>query len=506
MADLNINIVPGGLRIVSEFSDFILNEFSTKRNDISKNELVIVGDIKSNYAEYKINFDLVDDVYFNDVVYTTAESLQGSLSNISTNSSIKINGKSPGTLFGDDMRITRRVPVASGKYSQGLPLHAINYSINGSGYWKIVDDGGQLNGASEFGTGTDADGKIYISSKGLNRYQAGQLSYYLFTSAWKAISSANGDFVALVGASLPGLAIDGQDGDIKEGFMFGWIRESGTLKPVFRRYKRFTPTDYDCVSTVEAASNLSIFELEVGYLGIHPSLIYRVNQYTLAQDLVKEIIFEQDVTSVDDPNMAISVYLENLGNTTNIAIRNGSFQYGNYAERESADPSARAINDSYSVASVAAGTDTVIACYTVEDKIDMYSELTSTGIVGATINTFRNTLTNKLKKIIASAESIANKPITFTIYLVPKTDVVATFTSLNPQINILERAVGGAITSVSLANATIIAQLADIRGGDKDDVRQEEYLLTPELVGVITLTSTNTISNFTYTILTEDLF
>jgi hypothetical protein len=507
MADVNLYLVNGGLRIVSEVSDFVVNEFSTKRNNLNKNELSIVGDINNKYSEYKIDFNKVDDVIFNGVTYTSASDLQDALANISASVSLNVNGKNTGTLFGDDIRTTRRVPVASGKYGQGLPLHAINYDIVGSGYWRIVDDGGQLNGASEFGTGTDSNGKIYVSSKGLNRYQAGQLSYFLFTAAWKAISSTNGNFTALVGASLPGLEVDGQDGDIKEGFMFGWVREDGDTepKPVMRVYKRFTYTQYDCVSTIEAASNLSIFQLEIGYLGIHPSMIYRVNFSTLSQDLVKKIIFEDDVTSVDDPNLAISVYIENSGNTTDISIRNGSFQYGNYAERPSPDPSARSINDNFTSASISSGT-TILACYTLSDKITMYKELNSSGIGSALTDVFRNTISNKLKKIIASAESASNKSIQFKIYLVPKADVVATFTPLNQYINVLERAIGAAITSVSLTNATVIAGFGDIRGGDLDDVRLEEYLLTPELVGVISVSSTGNIENLDYTILTDDLF
>lgn len=416
---------------------------------------------------------------------------------------LRANGKNTGTLFGDDIRITRRVPVSSGKYCQGLPVYAVNYDIVGGGYWKIVDDGGILNGASEFGTGTDANGKIYVSSKGLNRYQAGQLSYYLFTAAWKGLQNSNGDFVALVGASLPGLEVDGQAGDIKEGYMFGWVKESGVLKPVIRVYKRFTYEQFDCVSDVDLSKNLSIFELEVGYLGIHPAILLRVNTTKLIQELVKKVLFEKDVTSVDDPNQAISVYIENKGNTTNIGIRNGSFQYGNYAERESADPSARPITDSYSIPSISSGNDTVVACYTISDKITMDKELNSSGTLQGE---FRNTLTNKLKKVIAAGQSGANKLVIFDVYIVPKQDVNANFTVLNPNINLLERAVDTDIISVDLTNANKIVELSDIRLGATEDVRLEEYLLTPDLVGVLTVSSVNTINDFRYTIVTEDLF
>jgi hypothetical protein len=416
---------------------------------------------------------------------------------------LRANGKQTGTLFGDDIRTTRRVPIASGKYSQGLPLHAINYSIVGSGYWENVDVGGVLNGASEFGTGTDADGKIYISAKALNRYQAGQLSYYLFTAAWNGISSSNGDFVALVGGSLPGLAVDGQDGDIKEGYMFGWVRDSSGIRAVVRVYKGFNIQSETTTGLVipAATQNLSIYELETGYLGIHPALLYRIDVETLQQKLLSIVEFDSDVTSVNDPNLAISVYLENQGNSSNITLRNGSFQFGNYAERPSGDPSARPLLDTLTGTSISGGVNRVLAIYTVPDKINMHSRLDG---VGTTQSEFRNTIRNKLKKVIASGESNSNKSITLSIYLVPITDVSgASFTPLNPNINVLERSIVG---TVSFTNAQLILELADIRGGDKDDVRLEDYLLDGSLAGVVTVTSTATINEVRYTIATEDQF
>jgi hypothetical protein len=417
---------------------------------------------------------------------------------------IRANGKQTGTLFGDDIRITRRVPVLSGKYSQGLPVHAANFSINGTGYWEIVESGGLLNGASEFGTGTDVDGKIYLSAKVLNRYEAGQLSYYLFTAAWPTIASATGDFVALVGASLPGLASDAQDGDIKEGYMFGWVRESGELKAVVRTYKRFGFTQQDTGLVFPSATEkLKIFQFETGYLGIHPTFLYLIDTEILQQRLLTCVKYDQDVTSLDDPNLSISVYIENLGNDTNITVRNGSFQYGNYAERISPDASSRRWLDTYNAGGVGSGTDTIIAVYQVDEKIDMYKRL---DIGGTTQGEFRNTVTNRLNVVDGVATSAANKPISLNVYLVPKADVTATYTPVNPFINVLERAVGVNITSVSLANATKIVNLPDIRSDHTRDVQKYNHLLTTELVGVVTVSSSNAIADLEYTLNTEDLF
>ena len=502
MADLNLYTTNAGLRIVSDVADFNINEYSTKRNNLSNNELTIVSDLKDNYAEYDIIFSKWDNVKLNDTTYVLASLLQNALTNISQTVSISAGGKQTGTLFGDDIRTTRRVPIASGKYSQGLPIHAIDYTVVGSGYFKIAENEGLENGAAQFGTGVDSNGKIYVSSKGLNRYQAGQLSYYLFTAAWNGISSVNGDFTALVGASLRGLEVDGQQGDIKEGFMFGWVRISGVLKTVVRVYKNFIFTDYETDLVIPSATeNLSIFEMEVGYLGIHPLLLYVIDTDTLLQKLLTKIEFNSPYTSVNDPNMSISVYMENQGNTTDITINNGSFQFGNYGERPSGDPSSRELLDTYTSTSISSGVDTVLSIYTVPNKVEMYDSLTSSG---TTTTIFRNTIRNKLKKVIASGESQSSKAIALSIYLVPIGDITgASFIPVNPYINVLAKS---SVGTVDFTNSVKILDLVDIRGGEQEDVRLEDYLLDGSLAGVVTVTSTANIAELRYTIITEDQF
>lgn len=504
MADLNLYTVSGGLRIVSDVSDVVFDRFSHKRNNIANNELTIVGIVKNNYAEYDIDFDDWDNVYLNTELYLLAVVLQNALTNIAANVNILANGKQTGTLFGDDSRQTKRNPVTSGKYSQGLPLFAANIVINGSGYWENIKVGGILNGVSEFGTGTDIDGKIYVSAKNLNRYEAGQLAYYLLTSAWNGVSESTGDFVALVGASQPGLVSDGQEGDIKEGYMFGWKRTGDDIRAIIRVYKGFNFTDYPTDLVFPSATeNLKIFQFETGYLGIHPLLLYVIDVESLQQKLLAKVSFNQKVTSVNNPDLAISVYMENLGNSTNVTVRNGSFQYGNYAERISPDASSRRWLDSYSAGAVGSGVDTVLAVYQVPEKVNMYSKIDS---VGTTTSEYRNTVSNRLNLVDAVATSAANKPISINVYLVPKADVVATYTPVNPFINVLERATGASITSVSLANADKIVNLPDIRDDHFRDVEKYNFLLTTELVGVVTVSSTNAIADLEYTLNTEDLF
>jgi hypothetical protein len=510
VADLVLNTVAKGLNIVSDVSDFTIDQFSTKinnLNNVNRNELIIVGRIKDNYTEYTINFDHWDNVTFNGVIYTTDRTLQDELDKISIGQNLLIHGQNPGTFFGDDIRTTRRIAVSSAKYSQGLPVAFADYDIVGTGYWELPLVGGVRNGVSEFGTGTDANGKIYLRSKGLNRYEPGQLSYFVFTTLFGGIEDANGDFVALIGANVGGLEVDGQYGDIKEGYMFGWKRVSGVLSPIFRVYKNFGYTEYSLDNlTLADSENLKIYFLEVGYLGIHPALLYRFDTKGLKYDLLKKLEFNQDITSVNDPNMSIGVYLENSGNTTNITIRNGSFQYGNYAERETFDDaSSRDILDEVYRATVTAGTDVFIAAYRIPQKVDMISRLD--GTTGITQSEFRNTIFNRLKRV--QLNSSTNRVYTVSFYFIPSADITgASWQILRANINLLERTDVG---TVNLANADVFERFIMPTATSlvvEKDVRDENYQLGGDNVAVITATSqggTN-ITDFNLLINTEDLF
>lgn len=80
MADLNITQTTGGLKIVSDISSLVINEYSTKRSNVSKDEITIVSDLKDNYAEYDIDFSKWDNVLLNSVAVADAEELETLLS------------------------------------------------------------------------------------------------------------------------------------------------------------------------------------------------------------------------------------------------------------------------------------------------------------------------------------------------------------------------------------------------------------------------------------------
>ena len=79
MADLNLSKVTGGLKIVSEVSSFVVNEYSTKINNLDRDEISIISDIKDNYAEFDIDFAHYDNVLYNGEVVADALGLESLL-------------------------------------------------------------------------------------------------------------------------------------------------------------------------------------------------------------------------------------------------------------------------------------------------------------------------------------------------------------------------------------------------------------------------------------------
>lgn len=420
---------------------------------------------------------------------------------------ITMNGQVPGTFFGDDIKTTRKVPVLATKYNQGLPTFAIDSDIVGSGYWEIPEIGGVKNGVSELGTGIDSDGKVFISSTTLNRYEPGQVSYYIFTASFDGIDEANGNFELLIGSVLRGTVTEGKFGDIKEGFVFGFIKDSSAdPRRVFRVYKNYVVVLESLISDEKfnlVKENLHIFHLNIGYLGINPVELKFADVLNRNVKTIHYQKFEQNTTNTNNPNQAIGVFLENKGNTTNITLRNGSVQFGNYAERQQTDASSRSLIDKFEVASIIAGTDIVLAAYTVPEFVNMVKRH---DLGGDTLDTFRNTLGNRLLNVQATAIPQSNKVITYNFYFIPKADIDATFTDLRPGVNILQRALAAAIVSVSLTNADQIGSFIIPTEGVNENVILKNLILTSDTVAVLTITSTQSSTDFSTILDTEDLF
>lgn len=409
----------------------------------------------------------------------------------------KIGGRIMGDGLGNDLRVTRKVPVLSTKYNQGLPLHAIDYSFLNGGYWETPEIGGKFNGVSEIGSTTDPNGFAFITAKGLNRYQAGQPGYLNETLAFLGIEEADGDFECLAGVFLRGLVVDAEFDQIDNAICWGYIWDGvSAAKRVFRVYKGgviIKETDApdwkgDVTFDRYVKDNLHIFELDYAYLGIYPPKLSIYDEDVSEMRNLHTQKFERDTTYVNDPNMTVGVYIKNNGNTSNIRVRNGSLQLGNYAERQAPDPSGRELIDEIDRASVALGDDTFIAAYSIPTKINMYSKIDSTML--PTLSEYKNTIANQLLSVETfGVHQSSNKRAVLNFYFINAADVTGgTFLPINEGVNVLHRS--DVQPTYNLADATKFARINVLNGViSEKDVKLKEILLRPDIIALVTMTS-----------------
>lgn len=373
-----------------------------------------------------------------------------------------INGKYAGTFFGDDFTVTRRVPVLAAKWSQGMPLFAIDLTFNTSGSWYIPADTEAPtypDSVSIFESGTDPAGLAFITSSQPNRYEPGHLSYFGYTVAFKGVNSANGDFTALIGAFLRGSATTGQQNQIKDGLCWGFVRSNGVLNRVLRVYKNFEIALEKVITGNDGVNyeNLQIIEHQVGFYGIHPSVLWLFDSAGQKNQLFDFTAFNQDTCSIHDPNLSIGVYVQNQGNTNNIQVLNGSLEYGNYTERNTVeDSSGRNIADKLAIASLAVDSDPTdgggfVAAYRVTDSFESYD---SVNAAGSTTRLFQSKIENVLISLVASGS--ANRAVRLNLYMIPLADIVATFSPVLPYVSVLEKALTADVTSVDFTNAQLL--------------------------------------------------
>lgn len=176
MANLTITNEPLGLRILTENSDTVINEFSIKRNILSLNEIHIISDVKDNYSDIKIIFGNYDQVTFNGLVCADIDELIVYLISIpSYVSSVSLDQKSGSILTvdyahhekheGDDFFVVYSVPSLGAMSS---PDDTITLTFNtpdttkwGHFIFRVTGTGGWLirlieapTGGAETPTGT----------------------------------------------------------------------------------------------------------------------------------------------------------------------------------------------------------------------------------------------------------------------------------------------------------------------------------------------------------------
>ena len=424
-----------------------------------------------------------------------------------------VNGKIAGSFFGDNFVITERRPICSAKWSQGLPTFDCKTTWTGlGGELKVLDDlntAGKYDGVLSISTLTGANRGLFWTSNKKNRYLPGHLSFFGYTWSWHNIANANGDFEALVGAFLRGAVSLGASATIKEAICFGYVRVSGVTKFVLRVYKNYTKVLEKEIPNIGLNfENLNIFEHQIGYYGIHPSIIWWFDSANKQHKLFDYTPFNQAYTSVADPNFSVGAWLQNTTNTVPIEIRNGSIEFGNYNTRnEPFDASARPCIDDIKIASLAVDpVDTdgsgFLAAYRVLDVVSMPKKVNALGVTNAN---FESAISNQLININASAIIAANRIVTLNVWFVPVADVTATFTLINPDENVLAKAT---TATVNFANARLLAKFPVTANSLPIDVSQFQYLLSNGTVAVLSLISSSatTVTDINIILNTRDLF
>ena len=153
--------------------------------------------------------------------------------NPSTSGSItSVNGKISGSLFGDDFVTTTRKSTLAAKWSQGLPNGTIDKTISHDGRWFVIEDENDntlFDGTSCIESGVNPESLTFLSTKKLNRYLAGHVSYFGYTAAFD-YSEQNGNFEILIGAMQRGSISSGRFDEIKDGACWGVVRDNTSLR------------------------------------------------------------------------------------------------------------------------------------------------------------------------------------------------------------------------------------------------------------------------------------
>lgn len=427
-----------------------------------------------------------------------------------------VNGRIAGTFFGDDFTVVNRVTTSSAKWSQGLPAYGVDADFVGSGKWYLSDDINDISFPDSvciFESGNDANGKCFVTDKQSNRYQAGHTSYYGYTVAMSGFDTSNGNFVALFGAMSRGAKSQGRFNEIKDAICFGIVRNNGTTRKVIRVYKNFQLVlDKDIIFDDEKVKDLNIYEHQIGYYGVHPSLIWYFNQTTKAHELVDYTEFLGDTTSISDPNMSLGCYIENKGNTSNIQIRNGSIEYGNYTTKPVlGDTSSRNITDRTQIALIAVDSDPtdgsgLVCAYRVTDYFESVDSVSASGL---TYRHFMSRIENQLIEI--SATGSANKPVNLNIYFIPEEDITATFSDVQQYVSVLQKAEAVAITALDFSRALFKYSIEVTAGKYNnsssllDKLNMRLGVGTVAVLSLQSVTSTS-LTDFTCDIITRDLF
>lgn len=335
-----------------------------------------------------------------------------------------VNGIQAGTGFGVNYTVATEVPVQATKGNMGLPLKGLSYNVGGSAYLQITPNETTI----ELGTGTDPNAFFEVWSNRRIRYEAGSPSYEKVTIAFVDPTITNGDIDFMFGLW------DGSDGfGIKQeirnnvsSFYFElWKDGVVHLKnPVNGNFDDFDITD------------LKIFKMLYGYLGIEPTdiLIKNTSKRIFEEFHYQE--YNQRVTSVKVPELPIGGYIRNLGNTVDVTARTGSIQVGvidGASSSQKQDPNAREKVVTFTHTVIASTEDPIIA-FKNSANVSMYRRIDATGI--PTTDTFKNVVSSDLDLVSFSVDT--NKVVKVNLWATPESNVTGIFTPVELGWSVLQ--------------------------------------------------------------------
>lgn len=401
-----------------------------------------------------------------------------------------------GSLFGEDIVSTQKVPEIVTKFDEGLPLEYSITDFQNGGYWRVNRDGlGALQAESELGVSSDPTSSAFLSSLQRLRYQAGQESFLFFTCAFKDLDTgfATGDFEAFVGMT-----------DTQNGYLFGFKNGELTVRILYDGEITDIPValfNGDDLSNINW-SDLNIFVIYWGYLGIAPTRIYVYDKLTQKYLKIHQQEYLQQRTSIGTPNIPIAAFVQNNGNDVPFSILNGSIEAGSLgAVLRSSDPSSRNFNYEREIVNGLAATSETLFAFQNNLQIEMYDYIDSADT--PTFGLFDNTIDSQLLKVKAITD--ANKPIVIDLYIVPISDVLTgTFNYVNKGSSVLQVSEDA---TVSLLNATKLDTFLVSQGSPlTEEVINGVFLLFPGFTAVFQYSTTSVNYDFVCSINYADRF
>lgn len=346
-------------------------------------------------------------------IVNEADTLSGESPNL-------INGKPQGTVFGTDAVVSMEKAQVSGKWDMGIELRGADLAITTTGYVKVTDDESTL----EAGTGVSPTGAVKIQTQKRIRYEPGTPIFGKFTAAFPPLSASNGDYTVGIGL-----------GDGSDGIYLAQRRRLGALEYGFILMRGGDETFIPLNGTLPPEpTDLNIYRIDAGYLGIAPTNIYWVDTVAEVFKRAHRQVYNQRITSVKKPDLPAAIFVRNEGNTQNITLLNGSFEAGTVNGGAGFDPSVRKFSYERSF-SAAAGTNVLIFAFKNPATSDMYGYVD--GALTPTLRTFINSIASQLLEV--SIEGTGNnKIVSPSLYALPAGGIT-----------------GGAFNRVDLGNSVL---------------------------------------------------